>query len=142
MTQLPDSDFPQKELTQKIIGACLKIHNLLGTRYQEKHYQRVLEIELRDNLKLPYIKEKEIDLEFEGKKFGKYYIDFVVDGKVVLEVKRIKTLTQLDMIQLLRYLNSMQIKVGLLINFGAEKLEVKRVILPQKYLLKSASKSA
>jgi len=125
---LPNSDFLHPELTHQIIGACLN--------------QRVLEIELKDNLKLPFLKEKEIDLEYEGKRFGKYFVDFIVDGKVVVELKRINNLTKIDTIQLLRYLNSLQIRVGLLINFGRERLEVKRVILPEKYLLKSAFKSA
>lgn len=82
---LQDSNFPYKELTYKIIGACLKIHNKLGSSYQEKHYQRVLEIELRDTLKIPFEKEREIDLEFEGKMFGKY----LVDGKAIVELKRV-----------------------------------------------------
>ena len=132
------TDFPHKELTHKIIGACLKIHNLLGSAYQEKHYQRVLEIEARDNLKLPYEREKEINLSFEGKIFGKYFIDFIFDSKVPVEIKRVKRLHPKWMTQMLRYLNALQMKVGLIINFGGEKLEVKRIILPEKYLLKSA----
>lgn len=55
-----DADFPHRQLTQRIIGACLKIHNQLGPNYQEKHYQRVLEIELKDNLRIPYEKEKKL----------------------------------------------------------------------------------
>jgi GxxExxY protein len=137
-----DLDFPHKDLTHKIIGACLKIHNQLGSSYQEKHYQRVLEIEIRDNLKLPYEREKEIILNFEGKTFGKYFVDFVIDGKVPVEIKRVARLHPKWMTQILRYLNTLQMKIGLIINFGGDKLEVKRVVLPQKYLLRSASKSA
>lgn len=135
---LPDYDFPHKELTYKIIGACIKIYNKLGSSYQEKHYQRVLEIELRDTLKIPSKREQEIDLEFEGKKFGKYLVDFIVDDKVVVELKRVPEIVPENQVQLLRYLNTLQMKVGLIINFGNSKLEVKRVILPEKYLLKSA----
>lgn len=134
-----EADFPHKELTHKIIGACLKIHNQLGSNYQEKHYQRVLEIEARDTLKIPYEKEKEIDLVFEGKTFGKYFVDFIFDGKVPVEIKRVKQLSPREMTQMLRYLNTLQMKIGLIINFGGEKLEVKRIVLPEKYLLKFVS---
>jgi len=83
-------DFPHKDLTHKIIGACFKIYNQLGPGYQEKHYQRALEIEVRDNLKLPYGREKEINLIFEGKTFGKYFVDFIFNNKVPVEIKRAK----------------------------------------------------
>jgi len=108
---LPNLGFPHRELTHKIIGACFKIYNQLGSTYQEKHYQRVLEIELRGNLKIPFKRELEIDLEFEEKKFGKYLVDFVVDDKVAVEVKRIPKIVPQSQTQLPRYLNTLQLKV-------------------------------
>jgi GxxExxY protein len=98
--------------------------------------------QIKTDRDFPHEREKEINLSFEGKIFGKYFIDFIFDSKVPVEIKRVKRLHPKWMTQMLRYLNALQMKVGLIINFGGEKLEVKRIILPEKYLLKSAFGSA
>lgn len=122
-----------QELTYRIIGILIKIHNLLGPSLQEKHYQRAVEQELI-NQQINYEKEKEVKIMYNSKIIGKYYLDFVIEDKVVLELKTIYFLDRKSQNQVLGYLNSLQLKIALLANFRKSKLEFKRIILPDKYL--------
>ena len=122
-----------QDLTYRIIGILIKIHNQLGPSLQEKHYQRAVELEL-NNQNISYEKEKEVKIMYNNKIIGKYYLDFVIDNKVVLELKAIYFLNKNSYNQVLGYLNSMKLKIALLVNFRKTKLEFKRIILPDKYL--------
>ena len=128
--------YPHSDLTYKIIGICYKVHNHLGSGYLEKHYQRAIEREAKLE-KIPIKRELKVDIYYENQSVGRYSLDFVFDDKVAVEVKKKKFIHQKDAVQLLRYLNALKLKVGLLVNFGCDKIQVKRIILPDKYLLKS-----
>jgi GxxExxY protein len=80
------NDLIYPELSYKIMGTLFKVHNKLGPKFQEKYYQRAIEIELKKQ-KIPFAREKVIKLEYENEKIGKYFIDFVIDGKIALEIK-------------------------------------------------------
>lgn len=129
--------YPNSDLTYKIIGICYKDYNHLGSDYLEKHYQRAIEREARLQ-KIPFKREAKIDINYAGQSVGKYSLDFVFEGKVALETKKKRFIHRKDAEQLLRYLNALKLKVGLIVNFGGDKIQVKRVVLPDKYLLKSA----
>lgn len=121
------------ELTYKIIGILYKVHNKLGPTYKEKHYQRAVEEELRE-AGIPFEKEKPVTIGYDNKKVGKYFLDFFINGRVVLEIKAINRLHPKYFDQVLSYMNTLQARIGLIANFKKDRLELKRLILPDRYL--------
>ena len=115
------------ELSYKLLGVCFDVHTELGGKYQEKYYQRAVEIRLQE-LNIPYKKELVVDLEFSGKKIGKYFLDFVIDGKIVLELKAAPGFLRSDFRQVSAYLKAKNLKLGILINFRGAKLTYKRIL--------------
>ena len=114
------------ELTYKIIGCAIKVHNTLGNGFQEVIYQRCLAIELH-KAKVQFIREQDIPIFYEQIKVGTRRADFIVEGKVLVEFKALIKLEDVHLAQALNYLTAYQIEKGLLINFGSTSLEVKRL---------------
>ena len=114
------------ELTYKIIGCAMKVHNTLGNGFQEVIYQRCLAIELERN-NIEFAREQELPIFYEGIHVGTRRADFIVAGEVMVELKAIIKLEEVHLAQALNYLTAYQIEKGLLINFGATSLEVKRL---------------
>ena len=121
------------DLTYTIIGILYKVHNKLGPTYKEKHYQRAVEQELRE-ARLAFEKEKPVKIGYDNKNLGKYFIDFFIEDKVVLETKAINRLHPKYFDQVLAYMNTLQARIGLIANFKKDKLQIKRLILPDKYI--------
>jgi len=118
-----------KEETYQIIGCCMEVHSELGCGFLEAVYQEALAI-VFDEKKLPYVREKVLDIEFRGRILKKKYVaDFICYDKVIVEVKATESLTDIDLAQALNYLKATGKKIGLLVNFGTTKLQYKRVIL-------------
>lgn len=116
------------ELSYLLMGLFYKIHNELGPSYQEKHYQRAIELKLKKN-DIKYKREKEIELPYEDGSFGKFYTDFIIEDKIIIEVKKSRFITHEDTKQLYRYLKATGIKLGIIVNFGRQdKLQYKRII--------------
>lgn len=116
------------ELSYLLMGLFFKIHNELGPSYQEKHYQRAIELKLKKN-DINYVREKEIELLYEDSSLGKFYADFVIESKIIIEVKKSRFITQEDTRQLYRYLKATELKLGIIVNFGrTDKLQYKRII--------------
>lgn len=115
------------ELSYKIVGTLFKVHNELGNKYQEKYYQRAIEVELK-NQNIKYSKEIPVDLEYAKEKIGKYFLDFLIDDKIILEIKAIPRLRPRDFKQVLAYLKSMNLKLGVIANFRPEKLTFHRIL--------------
>ena len=114
------------ELTYKIIGCAMKIHNTLGNGFQEVIYQRCLAIEL-DKAGIEFLREQEMPIYYENENVGTRRADFIVEDKVLVELKAMVKLEDVHLAQGLNYLTAYQIEKGLLINFGATSLEVKRL---------------
>jgi GxxExxY protein len=114
------------EITKRIIGAAFEIHNVLGHGFLERVYQRALQAEL---LLRGYQAEIERPLKvlYKGMIVGEYFADIVVDGAVIVELKVATKYTPADEAQLLNELRATGIRVGLLINFGRERAEYKRM---------------
>jgi len=110
------------------MGVLFDIQNELGNSLLEKHYQRAIEIKFKE-LHIPYQREVRTSVYFDGEKLGDFYIDFIIDQKVILETKCIPKLSSDDMKQVLRYLESTKMKLGILANFRSKRLEFKRVLL-------------
>jgi len=115
-----------QELTHQIIGLSVKIHTALGAGFQEKIYQRCLEIELR-RAKINFIREFEMPVMYEMIQVGTRRVDFFVDDKVMVELKAVSELTDAHLAQAKNYLEAYELNSGLLINFGAPSLEFKRL---------------
>jgi GxxExxY protein len=115
------------ELSYQLMGILFKVHNKLGTKYLEKHYQNAIETKLKI-LKIPYRREAAMEVKFENDKLGDFYADFIVDGKILLETKMIWRITSNDIKQVLRYLDATGIKLGIIANFKHPRLEYKRVV--------------
>ncbi len=112
----------------KVIGACFEVHKVLGVGFLEAIYSEALEIELVKR-KIPYCKEKAIKIQYKGKQLNKtYYADFVCYDSIIVELKATKNLCTEHEAQILNYLKSSQLRIGLLVNFGSTRLQYKRMI--------------
>jgi GxxExxY protein len=114
------------ELTYKIIGCAMKVHNILGNGFQEVIYQRCLAIELH-KAKIQFLREQDMPIFYKQIKVGTRRADFIVEDKVLVEIKALIKLEDVHLAQALNYLTAYQIEKGLLINFGSTSLEVKRL---------------
>jgi len=117
-----------RELTYAVIGAAMEVHKLLGSGFLEAVYQSALAHEL--NLRrIVHEEQVPLKIRYKGIVAGDYRPDFLVDGKVVVEIKATKGLTEIDEAQLINYLNGTGFRLGLLINFGAPSLQYRRRIV-------------
>jgi GxxExxY protein len=131
LTVRPQREFLHKDLTQKIIGASFEVYNHLGYGYLEKVYQRALQVELlQHNLKAKL--EHPIQVRYKGAIVGDYSADLFVEERVLVELKVAPEYCSADEAQLLNELVSTGVEVGLLINFGKERVEFKRLALSKK----------
>ena len=116
-------------LTYKIIGCAMKVHSTLGNGFQEVIYQRAFAIEL-NKAGLSFARELEMEIFYEGEEIGTRRVDFLVENEVMVELKAIIALQDVHLAQGLNYLVAYKLDKGLLINFGARSLEVKRLRHP------------
>ena len=114
------------KLTHKIIGCAMNVHNTLGNGFQEVVYQRCLEIEF-EKKNLSYVRELEMPILYCKRQVGARRVDFLVDDKILLEIKAVIELQDVHLAQALNYLQAYDLEVGLLINFGSPSLEFKRL---------------
>lgn len=119
---------PSPELTERIIGCAFKVSNTLGSGYIEKVYENAFAYELR-KAGLQVEQQKRIDVFYDGVLVGYFDADIVVEGEVILEIKAVRALDDAHKAQTLNYLKSTGIRLGLLINFGSPRVEIKRVAL-------------
>jgi GxxExxY protein len=119
-----------KDETYAIRGAAIEVHNRLGFGFLEAVYQEAMEIELADR-GIPFEAQRQLAISYKGRKLKKYYVaDLVCYGQVLVELKCIPRITDVEKAQLLNYLAATVIRVGLIINFGSKgKLEVERLVM-------------
>jgi GxxExxY protein len=127
----------QDELTYKIIGCAMKVHATLGNGFQEVIYQRALAIEF-DKAQISYVREIEQPIFYDDVEIGRRRVDFLVEGLILIELKAISALEDVHLAQGLNYLTAYKLDKGLLLNFGARSLEVKRLRPPLKAIQKTA----
>ena len=122
------TEYPDSELTQSIIGAAFEVHNILGAGFLEKVYRNALTKELR--LQGHQVEaEAKIPVYYKSELVGDYYADILVSGRVIVELKALSKLTNEHEAQLLNYLKATGHRIGLLLNFGTRKVQIKRRIL-------------
>lgn len=116
-----------KELSYKVVGILFEVFNELGGDYQEKYYQRAVEKLFKIN-KVSFKKEYSVDVTIQGEPIGKHYIDFVIENKLALDLKKGNRFRIADIKQMLMYLKSSNLKLGLLAYFGSKGVRIKRII--------------
>ncbi len=115
------------ELSYKIVGLLFEVHSKLGGDFEERYYQRAVEKLLLKN-KLHFIKELKVDITFENDKIGKCFLDFLIDDKVVLELKTVPLLLPIHFRQVRSYLKANNLELGILANFRGTYLVYKRIL--------------
>ena len=116
-----------KELSYEIVGILYTVYKGLGGGYQEKYYQRAIALEL-EKRGLKFKREVLVPLEFGGKSIGRYFVDFVIEDKIVLEIKVQSRFYPRDVKQILSYLKITGVPLGILANFARNGLLFKRVL--------------
>ena len=121
-------DFAYKQLSHQILAAAFEVHNILGYGFLENVYEKALLQELRSR-GLKAESQTEIKVSYKGKEVGSYCADIVVNDYIILELKAVEMLNKAHEAQLLNYLKATNKKIGILINFGKDKVEYKRFVL-------------
>ena len=115
------------DITEKIIGASYDVMNTLGSGFLEKVYENALKVEL-ELRGLSVESQKKLEVQYKKHIVGEYYADLFVENEVVVELKSAKNLLEIHEAQLLNYLTATNKKIGILINFGKPRVEIKRVV--------------
>jgi len=129
---IQDEYIMHEEITKEIIGCAFEVINELGAGFLESVYERALLLALRQK-GLSAISQHPVKVMFRGKCVGDFYADIFVEEKVIVELKAVKTIAPEHQAQIINYLNATGIEVGLLINFGNQKLDYKRFTRSKDY---------
>ena len=113
-------------VTQQIIGCAMEVHKQLGPGSQEVIYQRCLALEFSAS-GLRFGREIEYPIYYKGRKVGTRRADFIVDSRIVVELKALTALEDVHLVQAKNYVRAYNLEIGLLINFGGNRLEFKRL---------------
>lgn len=122
-----ENEIMYKELSYQIVGIAMEVHNQLGFGFLEKVYENSLYILLKKN-GIKVEKQYPIEVVFENEIVGEYIADLIVENRIIIELKTCSSLVDSHKAQVLNYLKATNIKLGILINFGTERLQYKRVI--------------
>jgi len=121
------------QITHDAIGAAMEVHNELGFGFLEQVYQKAMEEELRAR-NVPFLAQHPVEVSYKGKKIAVYAPDLVVRDKIIVEIKALEIVNYDHIqVQIINYLVATKKDVGLYLNFGKEKLEFKRYIVPKKF---------
>ena len=117
-----------RDESYKIRGALFAVHNELGCGFLERVYQDALEVEFRLQ-NIPYEREKSIQILYKGEPLGEpYRADFVCYGKVIVELKSVSEILDVHRAQIINYLKATKMKLGFLVNFGEESINIERIV--------------
>lgn len=116
-----------KELTEKIIGCAYKVYNRMGYGFLESVYEKCLLIELR-KAGLSAVSQRPITVFYDKEVVGEFFVDIIVQDKIILELKSVRRIIRAHEVQIVNYLVATEKPVGLIINFGETKVEIKRKI--------------
>jgi len=120
------AEFKFGEITEKIIGAAFRVHSTLGNGFQEVIYQRALELEFKV-MNLEFFREFEMPIYYLDQHIGTRRVDFLVEGKISVELKAVIKLEDVHLAQAINYLEAYNLEIGLLLNFGSKRMEFHRL---------------
>ncbi len=121
------ADLMYSKLSYKIVGILFEVYNNLGPGFQEKYYQKAISVafqEQRINFKEQFL----ISIKFKENKIGKYFLDFLVEDKIILEIKKGDRFSRRDIEQVYAYLKATNLKLGIIANFTNSGIKFKRII--------------
>ncbi|MSU55920.1 MAG: GxxExxY protein [Candidatus Taylorbacteria bacterium] len=121
------ADLVEKELSYQVNGVLFDVFNELGGGYPEKYYQRAISLALGKK-KIKFQEQLMVPLDYEGSSIGRFFIDFLIEGRLILEIKSAPKLYPRDQKQVLSYLQRHNIQIGILANFHRQGLQVKRIL--------------
>jgi GxxExxY protein len=124
---MQNKEYKYSAITEKIIGCAMKVHSYLGNGFPEIIYQRSLAIELEKS-KLNFKREIEQPVHYHDTVVGTRIVDFLIEDKILVELKATSELNDNHFSQILNYLTAYNLEIGLLINFGEKSLKFKRFI--------------
>jgi len=119
-------EYAWSELTSRIIKCAMAVHTALGNGFQEVIYQRALSVEFRDE-GITFSREHEMAVYYKQQRIGTRRVDFLVAGVICVELKAVVQMQDIHLAQAINYLEAYDLEVGLLINFGAQSLQFKRL---------------
>ena len=126
-SEIKRDDLIYPELSYKVIGCAFDVYNVLGEGHHEKYYQRALAEALKEK-KLKTIEQVYYPVVFNKKVVGKNFFDFLIDDKLIVEIKKGNNFSKKHIDQVLEYLKTSKIKLAILINFGSTEVSFKRII--------------
>lgn len=120
-------DLIYPELSYKIIGCAFEVHNKIGIGYPEKYYQKSLSVEFKLQ-EIKFAEQVFYPFKYKEHLIGKNYLDFIVEEKIVVEIKRYNQFSKAHFDQVIKYLNVTGLQLALLITFGKEGVSFKRIV--------------
>ena len=120
-------DLLYPELSYKIIGILMKVNGTLGYGHKEKYYENAAAVAFK-NESIKHSQQLYMPLIFEKEKIGSYYLDFLIEDKIVLELKQGNSFSKSDIEQVYTYLKSYKLKLGILARFSSNGLMFKRIV--------------
>jgi GxxExxY protein len=122
MQKLKRQDLIYPELSYQIIGILFEVYNQLGSGYHEKYYQKAVALQLKEN-KVSFKEQVYTPLIFKEEIIGKNFLDFLIEDKIILEIKKGDRFSKKHIEQILNYLKTTNLKLGILANFGLKDLK-------------------
>jgi len=126
-----DKKYKYADITGNIIGCAMRVHSTLGNGFQEVIYQRALAIEM-EKQGIGFSREEEIPIYYHEVEIGTRRVDFLIENKVLVELKALAQLEDVHLAQALNYLEAFKLDIGLLLNFGSKSLQFRRLTMEQK----------
>ena len=118
----------EQRLSEKVIGCAIEVHRTMGHGFLERVYESALTVEF-ERIGVRFERQKSVTVFYRLQNVGEYFCDFVVEGKLIIELKALRVITTEHESQMLNYLKATALPVGLLLNFGSAKLGIRRLVL-------------
>ena len=134
VTSRTDTDFLHGDLTRSLIGVFYRVYDRLGFGFLESVYRNAFAKEL-EKLGIKFEREVAIDVWYDGSRIGHFRADFLIEGKIILEIKASQAIVEADRKQLLNYLRASKIELGLLLHFGPKPFFQRLIYSNQKKVL-------
>lgn len=129
--KLKRNDLIYPDLSYQLVGILLDVSNELGYGYQEKYYQKAVAAALKKS-RVSYKEQLPIQINYKGEKVGIYFLDFLIEDKIVLEIKRGEHFSKTNLKQVYGYLKATGLQLGMVANFTTKGLKFKRIINAEK----------
>ena len=121
------NDLIYPELSYKVVGILFEVYNNLGSGYQEKYYQKAIKTAFLEQ-EIKFEEQLLTKIRFKNNNIGKYFLDFLVDNKIVLEIKKGDRFSRKDIEQVYAYLKTINLKLGIIANFTNHGIKFKRIV--------------